>query len=436
MDAQRPLYTRLAPEQDEVKKLLNLRSYTTFQSVERAVAPVLQDWQRQPKLATGVLTRLRKARRSLTAWQVLHVMRRGRIETNVIHYSSAIIACESQGAWQLALDLLHCMDQAAVRHDVVSISAVMAACEKAGRWECALELLAGMPEQQLSPNVVSYSSVIAACEKKGRWQHALHLLGLMKLKVVLPNDISCNSAISACEASGQWRVAMCILQLMGLLKVLPDIISYNSLLSTCESSGTWELALGLLSQMQIAKLNPNIRSCNSIMNTLREDGKWQQCWNLLAFMGCRAVAADMTTLSFAVASGELSGKWKLVASLVCSIQERNVKPILSSLRNKQGRNAAIGCAVGLEPAAPPFSCPALGSAYVPRINLAPLRSNVLCVAIAFLLGDGHVFFKPSNGVIATCARLGRKLNPVQASTKRQHFQSRQHTISVSVLGFA
>ena len=137
----RPKYLSLSPSEDQVGKLLRHRGYTTLAHVERAITPILADWQNQPQLATGFFTRLRKARRALTAWQVLKVMQGGRVETNVIHYSSVIIACESQGAWEMAIDLLHCMKIAFVEHDVVSMSSAIAACEK--RWPlgvCAFHL--------------------------------------------------------------------------------------------------------------------------------------------------------------------------------------------------------------------------------------------------------------------------------------------------------
>lgn len=92
--SKQPLYKSLSPEEDQVGKLLRHRGYTSLAHVERAVTPALNDWQRQPKLATGVLTRLRKAKKALTAWQVLQVMQGGRVETNVIHYSSVAWAVE------------------------------------------------------------------------------------------------------------------------------------------------------------------------------------------------------------------------------------------------------------------------------------------------------------------------------------------------------
>ena len=103
----------------------------TVGTVEKAISPVLKKWHTQPAMATHVLTRLRQARRALTAWQVLQVMRSSGIETNVIHYSSVIIACENQGAWQLALDLVGSMVLSRIEHDVISMSSAISACEKA-----------------------------------------------------------------------------------------------------------------------------------------------------------------------------------------------------------------------------------------------------------------------------------------------------------------
>ena len=120
----------LAAERAQVAALLKMRTYVSLSTVERAISPVLQMWHAQPAMATHALTRLRQARRALTAWQVLQVMRSAGVETNVIHYSSVIIACENQGAWQLALDLLSSMDSCGIRHDVISISSAISACEK------------------------------------------------------------------------------------------------------------------------------------------------------------------------------------------------------------------------------------------------------------------------------------------------------------------
>eukprot|EP00434_Breviolum_minutum_P015467 symbB.v1.2.013625.t2/scaffold968.1/size148170/20 len=322
--SKQPLYKSLSPEEDQVGKLLRHRGYTSLAHVERAVTPALNDWQRQPKLATGVLTRLRKAKKALTAWQVLQVMQGGRVETNVIHYSSVIIACESQGAWEMAIDLLQCMEMAFVEQDVVSLSSAIAACEKDGRWECALSVFETMMMSSVPPNVVTYSSAISACEKKGKWQEALQLLKHMLLRTVSPNDITCNSAISACELEGVWQIALSILEAMTHLQVSRDIISYNSVLSTCESSGSWQLALHLLEDLQQIRLKPNIRSCNSVMSTFCKDRQWLHSWNLLDSMPKRYVKPDVTTCEFAIAACETSGTWQLVARILSCVCETSL----------------------------------------------------------------------------------------------------------------
>ena len=119
--------------------LLKLRRYVTLSKVEETISPLLKKWHAQPAMATHVLTRLRQAGRALTAWQVLQVMRSSGIETNVIHYSSVIIACENQGAWQLALDLVSSMSLSRIEHDVISMSSAISACEKAPRPELQVE---------------------------------------------------------------------------------------------------------------------------------------------------------------------------------------------------------------------------------------------------------------------------------------------------------
>ena len=123
-----------AEERANIASLLKQRRYVSLSTVERAIFPMLQKWHTQPAMATHLLTRLRQARRALTAWQVLQVMRCNAVETNVIHYSSVIIACENQGAWQLALDLLSSMDSSRIKHDVISMSSAISACEKAS-WQ-------------------------------------------------------------------------------------------------------------------------------------------------------------------------------------------------------------------------------------------------------------------------------------------------------------
>ena len=323
----RPRYLSLAPEEDGVARLLRQRRYVQAGEVRQAVAGVLQDWRDEPRLATGVLRRLRS--RPLTAWQVLEAMRMGRVEANVIHYSNGIIACESQGAWQLALDLLEAMLQQSIQQDVVSMSSVIAACEKAGRWQCALGVLQAMMDLDLAANVVSYSSAISACEKKGQWQQAMHLLGAMLAQRVRPNDVTCNAVMSACQAQGQWQIAVAILDGMVDLRISPDIISYNSVLSTCESLGLWHHALLLLQQMLGAQLKPNIRSCNSIMSTLHEGRRWSQALDLLAFMSSSEISPDVTTCSLVVAACE--PRWLWVATILSLLNESSLQPTLLGL---------------------------------------------------------------------------------------------------------
>ncbi|CAE7261968.1 unnamed protein product [Symbiodinium sp. KB8] len=320
-----------SPEKAQLAALLKLRSYVTVGTVEKAISPVLKKWHAQPAMATHVLTRLRQARRALTAWQVLQVMRSSGIETNVIHYSSVIIACENQGAWQLALDLVGSMVLSRIEHDVISMSSAISACEKVGQWERALALLETMKKQRIWPNVVSYSAAISACEKKGEWQQAVQLLEAMHEHRVSPNDITCNSAISSCELQGQWLVAVDLLNMMPAIGVSPDVISFNSALSSCEETGFWQLALNLLSGMQHAQLAPNIRTCNSVMNTLQADGQWQRAWSLLSLMRLKVIIPDVTTCSRAIDCCERGSRWQLVAALVCSMQEVNLEKTLRSM---------------------------------------------------------------------------------------------------------
>eukprot|EP00438_Fugacium_kawagutii_P027159 Skav219933 [mRNA] locus=scaffold4801:79243:80058:- [translate_table: standard] len=265
-------------------------------------------------------------------------MQEGRVETNLIHYSSVIIACESQGAWELAIDLLRCMEATFIEHDVVSMSSAIAACEKDGRWECALSIFQEMMMTEIPPNVVTYSSAISACEKKGKWEEALHLLMFMHKNAVRPNDITCNSAMSACEQEGQWQLALFILSAMSSWQVERDIISYNSALSTCEGTG-WQLSLRLLCDLQQERLTPTIRSCNSVMTTFGKNWQWWHSWNLLNSMRLSKVRPDVTTWELAIVACEQAAKGQLMAGMLSHMCDTSLAALEEKMASRRFKHS-------------------------------------------------------------------------------------------------
>ncbi|CAE8593851.1 unnamed protein product, partial [Polarella glacialis] len=91
-------------ESPELARLLELGPGHSKEEVFTALAPELEQWRRNGRLATALLSALARRQQHELACQVLSFMRERRAEVNVYHCTAAISACEKAGKWQMALD--------------------------------------------------------------------------------------------------------------------------------------------------------------------------------------------------------------------------------------------------------------------------------------------------------------------------------------------
>ncbi|CAE8660460.1 unnamed protein product [Polarella glacialis] len=252
-----------------VRLLLSLPPGASTDEVGRCLTQEFQSWGQRPKLATATLKELALQKLPGTAEQVLHAMRTGRVEANVVHFNAVVSAYEKISLWQQALTLLRKMPSLRVAQDVVGVSSGISACAKSGLWQLALRLLGEMPEVKLGPDEicrdVSCNTAISACEKGGCWLLALALLRQMPAMRLRPDVISFNAAISSCEKGGRWREAIELLRDMARDRVLPDIVSFSAAISACDKGRRWQRALGILQEMVFAQVPPSKISCLDLL---------------------------------------------------------------------------------------------------------------------------------------------------------------------------
>ncbi|CAE8741270.1 unnamed protein product, partial [Polarella glacialis] len=232
---------KLAQSSLILQQLLDLGRTPGEDEVSEILRVELDDWRRNPRRATVILSSLAKHKLPHTATYVLTAMMAKSVEANVFHYNAAINACEKGRQWQLAVGLLSSMPDMRVIPDEISYNAASSACSKGGQWELALGLLRSMPEMGMIPDEVSYNAAMSACEKGGQWQLAMTLLNLMPEARVVPDRITFNAAISACEKGGHWQLALELLSLMPAEGVVPNEITFNAATSACEKGGQWQL---------------------------------------------------------------------------------------------------------------------------------------------------------------------------------------------------
>ncbi|CAE8629729.1 unnamed protein product [Polarella glacialis] len=312
--------------------LLALGQSPTADEVQGVLRDVLEDWSAQPRAATLVLSGLAKASRAMTALQVLAVMRRSQLKISIIHYNSAISACQKAGQWQMSLSVLNVMmPETRVVPDQISYNSAISACAKTGQWWQALILLGNMPEAKIVPDKISFNSAITACEKGSQWQIAVELLGLMPQARVVADQVSYSCVISACSKGGQWQIALNVLSvMMPEAKIVPDLISRNAAISACSSSGQWQQSLKLLGLMSEAKVAPDAISYNSAISACEKSGQWQQALELLSLMPVAKVVPDKISYSSAISACEKAGQWQYALKLLSLMPEAKVKPNMFS----------------------------------------------------------------------------------------------------------
>lgn len=102
-------------------------------------------------------------------------MLQGKLEPNVVSYSTVISACQKQQKSQSALDLLWTMRVQLVLPNMVTCSAAISACGR--HWKTAVWLFALMELDMVEQDVISYNAAISACEKGSKAGRA-RLFGL------------------------------------------------------------------------------------------------------------------------------------------------------------------------------------------------------------------------------------------------------------------
>ncbi|CAE8607128.1 unnamed protein product, partial [Polarella glacialis] len=153
-----------------LQQLLDLGRTPSEHEVFDIISVELDNWRRNPRGPTVVLSFLARHQLPRTANFVLTSMRMGSVEADAFHYNAAISACEKARQWDLALALLGKMPSMRVTPDEISYNAAISASSKGGQWQLVFRLLSSMPDMRLTPDKISYSAANGACEKGGQWQ--------------------------------------------------------------------------------------------------------------------------------------------------------------------------------------------------------------------------------------------------------------------------
>lgn len=111
-----------------------------------------------------------------TAWQhALALMGHGPSFSNPdgMTYAAAITALSKGGLWAHAIRLLQ---GAARRIDIFGFTSAISACEREGAWEVALKILNDMSATEIRPSALTFKEAVASLGKAVKWMHALELL--------------------------------------------------------------------------------------------------------------------------------------------------------------------------------------------------------------------------------------------------------------------
>eukprot|EP00931_Biecheleriopsis_adriatica_P045633 TRINITY_DN26132_c0_g1_i2.p1 TRINITY_DN26132_c0_g1~~TRINITY_DN26132_c0_g1_i2.p1 ORF type:complete len:114 (+),score=8.24 TRINITY_DN26132_c0_g1_i2:43-384(+) len=84
-------------------ELLTWGNNPTITDVSRLLGSPLFAWHLNPREEAWFLSEMAKKKRSHTTVKILRSMSMQKLQTKILHYSSAISACEKGGQWQLAL---------------------------------------------------------------------------------------------------------------------------------------------------------------------------------------------------------------------------------------------------------------------------------------------------------------------------------------------
>ena len=121
---------------------------------------------------------------------------------------NAAIAKLPPGQWTQALALMALMRRARVEPNVITRSASMSSCEKAAAWRQALELFSDIQSDGLEYVEITCNTAISACSKGEEWQRAQALLASMRNRGLEPNRISYGAAVVGCSRTPLLRLQL------------------------------------------------------------------------------------------------------------------------------------------------------------------------------------------------------------------------------------
>ena len=131
------------------------------------------------------------------------------ISPDIIGYSAAISSCETEGQWQVALNLFDCLP---LTPDAISFNAAISSCEKGSQWHLALHFLNQMARKQITPHTVSFNAALGSCQKMGCWKSALLLEGIMQGGRIAGNVLTYCELMVACVTAEQFQLATLALE--------------------------------------------------------------------------------------------------------------------------------------------------------------------------------------------------------------------------------
>jgi len=141
--------------------------------------------------------------------QLLRFMEKSGVDVRTFEERNAMISAVALvGDWRRALSQLDEFSRHSMRPDGFSYSTAILACRAEGAWEMGLALLWRMHDENVERPELGYQMVAHLFRETDRWELGMVILSTMRKRGLEPTGVTVSLEMRACSAAGKWELVL------------------------------------------------------------------------------------------------------------------------------------------------------------------------------------------------------------------------------------
>lgn len=256
----------------------------------------------------------------------------GRLNLDVITYSTMIKVFADAKMWDMALKMKEDMLSGGVIPNVVTWSSLISACANAGLVEKAIQVFEEMLSAGCEPNAQCYNSLLYACVEACQYDRAFRIFQSWRASVFQGRRLH-NGQVGICsEVSSENDTTKfptsnsSHLSVAKVVPFTPTVATFNILMKACGTD--YHRAKSLMDEMKIGGLSPNNRSWSILIDIYGSTGNVEGSVQALKAMRDNGIEPDVIAYTTAIKACVRNKHIKLAFSLFEEMKSYRLKPNL------------------------------------------------------------------------------------------------------------